>query len=193
MPRPALWLRFALTAVVLLAAACSKQSVEDRAREQAEKIQKGMVDVEAVALEQKAPADVVTEVQRNLTAINEYQGEIQVRVGPISGTFGGKLTLSNERPPESLTLTVEGTGKIGFAKGAGDVTLLSRGEMATWLRYAGEVQIGGRVASVGQRLLDVVSKSMIQQGLDKLNAALKERLAKQAGMGQEEGGPLTPE
>ena len=127
------------------------------------------------------------------TGDNEYQGEIQVRVGPISGTFGGKLTLSNERPPESLTLTVEGTGKIGFAKGAGDVTLLSRGEMATWLRYAGEVQIGGRVASVGQRLLDVVSKSMIQQGLDKLNAALKERLAKQAGMGQEEGGPLTPE
>lgn len=64
-----------LIAVALLAA-CSKQSVEDRAREQAEKIQRGMVDVEAVALDQKVPADVVSEVQRNLTAVNEYQGEI---------------------------------------------------------------------------------------------------------------------
>jgi peptidoglycan hydrolase-like protein with peptidoglycan-binding domain len=84
MARPALWLRLALTAVVLLAAACSRQSVEDRAREQAEKIQKGMVDVEAVALEQKAPADVVSEVQRNLTAINEYQGEINGTIDSVT-------------------------------------------------------------------------------------------------------------
>lgn len=75
MSRAAACLRLALVASALLAA-CSRQSVEDRAREQAEKIAKGMVDVEAVALEQKAPAEVVSEVQRNLTAINEYQGEI---------------------------------------------------------------------------------------------------------------------
>ena len=73
--RPIRWLAVVLAAVALTTAAC-KQSVEDRAREQAEKIAKSMVDVEAVALDQKAPADVVSEVQRNLTAINEYQGEI---------------------------------------------------------------------------------------------------------------------
>ena len=85
MPRPAVWLRLALSAVVLLAAACSKpKSVEDRAREQAEKIQRGMVDVEAVALEQKAPAEVVSEVQRNLTAINEYQGEINGTIDSVT-------------------------------------------------------------------------------------------------------------
>jgi len=84
MPRPAASLRLALTAVALLAAACSKQSVEDRAREQAEKIQRGMVDVEAVALEQKAPAEVVSEVQRNLTAINEYQGEINGTIDSVT-------------------------------------------------------------------------------------------------------------
>ena len=84
MPRSAVWLRLALTAVVLLAAACSKQSVEERAREQAEKIQKGMVDVEGVAIEQKAPADVVSEVQRNLAAINEYQGEINGTIDSVT-------------------------------------------------------------------------------------------------------------
>jgi len=76
MARPARSLLGPLVAAVLLGVACSRQSVEERAREQAEKIQRGMVDVEAVALEQQAPSEVVSEVQRHLTAINEYQGEI---------------------------------------------------------------------------------------------------------------------
>ena len=76
MARASAPLRLSLIALTLLPVGCTKQSVEDRAREQAEKIQRSMVDVEAVALEQQAPADVVSEVQRNLTAINEYQGEI---------------------------------------------------------------------------------------------------------------------
>ena len=76
MARASAPLRLSLIAVTLLTVGCTKQSVEDRAREQAEKIQRSMVDVEAVALEQPAPADVVSEVQRHLTAINEYQGEI---------------------------------------------------------------------------------------------------------------------
>ena len=110
-----------------------------------------------------------------LVGENEYQGEMQVRIGPVAGTFGGKLTVSNEVAPESLTLTVEGKGKIGFLKGLGDVVLSSQGEDSTLMKYSGEVQIGGRVASVGQRLFDTVSKSMIKQGLDKLNEALQDR------------------
>jgi carbon monoxide dehydrogenase subunit G len=104
---------------------------------------------------------------------NEYQGELQVRIGPIAGSFGGKLTVSNERPPENVTLTVEGTGKIGFAKGSGDVVLIDQGGEKTLLKYDGELQIGGKVASVGQRLFDTVSRSMIKQGLDKLNEILQ--------------------
>ena len=88
--RPALPHRRALGAVgfAVLAAlstmACSRQTVEERARETAEKIQKSMVDVEAVALEQKAAPDVVTEVQRNLTVINEYQGEINGKLDSVT-------------------------------------------------------------------------------------------------------------
>jgi hypothetical protein len=108
---------------------------------------------------------------------NEYEGELQVRVGPIAGSFGGKLTISNEKLHESLTLTVEGAGKIGFAKGSGDVTFIDQDGVKTTIKYSGEIQIGGRVASVGQRLFDTVSKSMIDQGLNKLNGILKERIA----------------
>jgi carbon monoxide dehydrogenase subunit G len=106
---------------------------------------------------------------------NEYEGEIVVRIGPITGSFGGKLTVSNERPPESVTLTVEGAGKIGFAKGSGDVELIDQGGKKTLVKYNGELQIGGKVASVGQRLFDTVSKGMIKQGLDKLNEILQAR------------------
>ena len=105
---------------------------------------------------------------------NEYEGELQVRIGPIVGSFGGKLTISNERPPENITLTVEGNGKIGFVKGSGDVMFIEQGADRTLIKYSGEIQIGGRVASVGQRLFDTVSKSMIDQGLNKLNGILKE-------------------
>jgi len=108
---------------------------------------------------------------------NDYEGELQVHIGPIAGSFGGKLTVSNEVPPESLTLTVEGNGKIGFVKGAGDVILINQGDTRTTIQYSGEIQIGGRVASVGQRLFDSVSKSMIDQGLNKLNGILQDRTA----------------
>jgi peptidoglycan hydrolase-like protein with peptidoglycan-binding domain len=59
-----------------LGAGCSRESIEERARSTAEKIQQSMVDVEAVALEQQASPEVISEAQRHLTAVNEYQGEI---------------------------------------------------------------------------------------------------------------------
>jgi carbon monoxide dehydrogenase subunit G len=108
---------------------------------------------------------------------NEYEGELYLKVGPISGSFAGKLTVSNESPPEKVTLSVEGTGKIGFVKGSGDVKLTSLGAASTLMQYAGELKIGGRVASVGQRLFDTVSKSMIDQGLGKLDAVLRQEAA----------------
>lgn len=105
----------------------------------------------------------------------EYEGELQIKIGPIMGSFAGKLTISNEIPPESLTLSVEGKGKIGFVNGSGDVKLIEVNEHTTQIQYTGEIQIGGRVASVGQRLFDTVSKTMINQGLDKLNKVLQDR------------------
>ncbi len=112
---------------------------------------------------------------------NEYEGVINVRIGPVSGVFSGKLVISDEVPPESCTLSVEGRGAPGFAKGVGNVHLLERAGPQTLLSYDGELQIGGKLASVGQRLLDSVSKSMIRQGLESLEKALEAR------MGAEEG------
>lgn len=111
---------------------------------------------------------------------NEYEGEMHIRVGPVSGVFSGRVVVSDEVPPESYTLTVEGEGRPGFVKGSGRVHLMDQGDGTTLMKYEGEVQIGGRLASVGQRLMDTVSKSMIRQGLETLNQALQARLAAKA-------------
>ena len=108
---------------------------------------------------------------------NEYKGEIKIRIGPISGAFAGQIFVTNEIPPVSCTLTVEGTGKIGFLKGVGNIDMTEQDESKTLMKYTGEVQIGGKVASVGQRLFDSVSKGMIKQGLDKLNEILQTQRA----------------
>jgi uncharacterized protein len=109
-------------------------------------------------------------------AENEYTGQMHVRIGPVSGVFTGKLVVSDEVPPESYTLTVEGRGAPGFGKGTGHVRLSEPEEGKTLLQYEGDMQVGGRIASVGQRLIDTASRSMIGQGLDSLNNALQARL-----------------
>jgi carbon monoxide dehydrogenase subunit G len=111
---------------------------------------------------------------------NEYEGEMNVRIGPVAGVFSGTVIVSNEIPPESCTLTVDGKGKPGFVQGVGNVNLIAQDANTTLVKYDGEVQIGGRLAGVGQRLLDTASKSIINQGLETLNNALQARVAAQA-------------
>lgn len=106
---------------------------------------------------------------------NEYQGEMQVRIGPVAGLFSGNVAISDEVPPESLTMSVEGRGKPGFVKGTGAVQLIAQESDKTLMQYEGDLQVGGRLASVGQRMMDSVSKSLLKQGLDSINNALLAR------------------
>lgn len=117
----------------------------------------------------------------NKLSDTDYEGEINLRIGPVSGSFSGKLTVSKEVPPESCTLTVDGKGAAGFAQGSGDIVLSEIDSGKTHMKYSGEVQIGGKLAGVGQRMLDSVSKSMISTGFDALDKALAARLAAKDG------------
>lgn len=116
----------------------------------------------------------------NRLSDTEYEGAMHLSIGPMSGEFAGKLVVSNEVPPESCTLTVEGKGGPGFVKGIGHVQLIEQPEGKTLMKYTGDLQVGGKLASVGQRMIDTVSKSMIRQGLETLDKALQARVAAQA-------------
>jgi carbon monoxide dehydrogenase subunit G len=111
---------------------------------------------------------------------SEYAGTMHVRIGPVAGVFAGKIVVADEVPPESCTLEVEGKGTPGFASGTGYVKLFEQEDGRTLLQYEGDMQVGGRLASAGQRLIDTASKSMIAQGLESLNNALKARMLAEA-------------
>ena len=108
---------------------------------------------------------------------NKYEAVMNVRVGPVVGEFSGELTISNEDHPHSYTMSVDGRGKPGFMKGTGDIVLMDQGTEGTLMQYTGEVQIGGKLAAVGQRLIDTVSKSIISQAFETLDQVLAEQVA----------------
>jgi len=127
---------------------------------------------------------------------NEYEGIIKIRVGPVQGKFNGKVLLSDINRPESYKMTVDGKGAPGFMKGEGQVTLEANGD-STLMHYAGTAQVGGRIASVGQRLLDSTAKALTKQSLDGLNAQIEARMqppapAAEAGASAGTAAPAAP-
>ena len=107
---------------------------------------------------------------------NEYEGEINIRIGPVQGNFAGTVRLSDIQPPNSYTLELEGQGRPGYVKGAGSLRLESSGDGKTTLSYTGEAQLSGRIASVGQRLMDSSARSITRQGLESLDKQIQARM-----------------
>jgi carbon monoxide dehydrogenase subunit G len=103
----------------------------------------------------------------DLIGDNEYAMRMKMVLASVSGLFDGKVRISDSTPPDSFKLIVEGTGKIGFMKGEGLLSLTGV-DGVTDVQYAGDVQVGGTIASVGQRLLDMTAKMMIKRFFDKL-------------------------
>jgi carbon monoxide dehydrogenase subunit G len=99
---------------------------------------------------------------------NEYRLKMKMMLASLSGAFEGKVTLADPVPPESFRMIVEGSGKIGFMKGDG-VLRLSPQDSGTEVAYDGEAQIGGTMAAVGQRLIDVTARMLIRRFFEKLS------------------------
>ncbi|BBM87438.1 CoxG family protein [Candidatus Uabimicrobium amorphum] len=110
------------------------------------------------------------------TEEDKYEAEMEVKVGPVSGSFSSKIQLSDKVEPESYTMVVNGKGKSGFVKGKAQISLEEKTESETLMKYAADLQVGGKLASVGQRLLDTVGKSMARQSLESMNAALEHQI-----------------
>ena len=81
------------------------------------------------------------------------------QIGPMNATFSGSVTVSNIKINESYTLSGEGNSSVGFANGEANVKLAER-EGKTILNYDVNVNVGGKVAQLGSRLIDGVAKKM---------------------------------
>jgi carbon monoxide dehydrogenase subunit G len=106
------------------------------------------------------------------TGENTYSTTMKAGVGSIKGVFTGNVRLEDMRPPSHYRIVVDGKGQPGFLKGAGDLDLQEAGE-ATVINYKGDVQVGGTIAGVGQRMIQGAAKMMAAQFFTAIEAEAK--------------------
>jgi hypothetical protein len=113
-----------------------------------------------------------------LTGDNQYAVGLAVKVGPVSAKFNGKVTLADIMAPDSYKLSFEGQGGVaGFAKGSSSVSLkrvADNGEGCE-LDYTVQAQVGGKIAQLGQRLIDGAAKSTADDFFKRFEAEMQSR------------------
>ncbi|HEU5194036.1 MAG TPA: carbon monoxide dehydrogenase subunit G [Methylomirabilota bacterium] len=103
---------------------------------------------------------------------DEYKATMKIGVGGVKGTFEGKVKLSDKQPPDSYKMSAEGSGGPGFIRSETLITL-SDHDGGTRVTYSSDVQVGGLIASVGQRLLGGVSKMMADKFFTRMGELLE--------------------
>ena len=94
----------------------------------------------------------------NKDSDSEFSARVTAKVGPVRAKFSGKVTLSDIDPPNGYKISGEGQGGVaGFAKG-GAAVKLEDSDGGTKLTYTAEAEVGGKLASVGSRLVEGVAK-----------------------------------
>lgn len=110
------------------------------------------------------------------TGENQYAIGMAVKIGPVAARFNGKILLTDVQPPERYTLNFEGQGgAAGFGKGNAQVRLAPAAGGGCDLAYTAHAQVGGKIAQVGQRLVDGVAKSMAEDFFKRFDAEMQRR------------------
>jgi carbon monoxide dehydrogenase subunit G len=112
------------------------------------------------------------------TAENEYEAALAVAIGPVKARFKGKLRLSELQPPVSYRIQFEGQGgQAGHGKGTAQVRLESVSAHQSVLHYEVQASVGGKIAQIGSRLIDMAAQKMAADFFASFEAALKEKYA----------------
>ena len=106
---------------------------------------------------------------------NSYSATLRAGVGSIKGVFTGNVRLEDMQPPSHFRMIVEGKGQPGFVKGAGDLEIEGHDDVTT-VSYKGDIQVGGTIAGVGQRMLQGAVKMMATQFFTAIEAEAKTEL-----------------
>ena len=114
-------------------------------------------------------------------AENQYSVAMALKIGPVSAKFAGKITLSDIVPPESYNIAFEGSGGVaGFGKGNAQVKLVplpadAAGQASCELHYTVHASVGGKIAQLGQRLIDGAAKSMAEDFFKRFDDEMQRR------------------
>ncbi|MGY8904215.1 MAG: CoxG family protein [Burkholderiales bacterium] len=105
---------------------------------------------------------------------NKYAVGMALKIGPVSAKFAGKIVLSDINPPHSYMLGFDGQGGVaGFGKGSAKVHLRPQPAGGCELNYSVQAQVGGKVAQLGQRLIDGAAKSMAEDFFKRFDTELQ--------------------
>jgi uncharacterized protein len=108
----------------------------------------------------------------------DLNGTIKLKIGPVTASFSGKVTLSDLNPPESYRISGQGQGGLaGFASGGANVKLTAISANETQMDYDVDAQIGGKLAMLGSRLIDSTAQSLAQQFFTKFASLMKAQAA----------------
>ena len=107
------------------------------------------------------------------TAPDTYRATLTIGIAAIKGSYAGTLAITDKRAPTHYKITLDGTGGAGFVRGEGTVDLEAQGD-GTLLKWVGDLQVGGLIAGVGQRMLGGIGKMLIGQFF----TCLEQRLSK---------------
>ncbi|QGY02489.1 carbon monoxide dehydrogenase subunit G [Methylobacterium mesophilicum SR1.6/6] len=100
----------------------------------------------------------------------EMKAKVALKIGPVSAAFMGTVRLEDVRPPEGYSLIGQGNGGMaGFAKGRAAVTLAAEGG-ETVLAYTAKAEVGGKIATLGGRLMQATSRKLADEFFSKFAA-----------------------
>lgn len=112
------------------------------------------------------------------TAPDRLEAVVAAALGPVRARFTGKLSFSEVQAPSGYRLSFEGqAGPAGFSKGTAQVALQPQGPQQTLLRYEAQVQIGGKLAQIGSRVIDAAAQKIIGEFFTRFEAELARRAA----------------
>ena len=115
-----------------------------------------------------------------LTTENQYAVLVAVKIGPVAAKFNGKVTLADIQAPNSYSLQFEAQGGVaGFGQGESKVELVANAQGCE-LRYTVHSKVGGKIAQLGQRLIDGVGKSLAEDFFKRFETALQEKYPESA-------------
>jgi carbon monoxide dehydrogenase subunit G len=105
---------------------------------------------------------------------DRFKAAVKFGIAAISGKYAGTIEFAEKNPPYSMRMKLSGKGIPGFVDGVGHIELAEKGGQ-TELRYTGEAQVGGMIASVGQRMIEGAARKIV----DQFFAAASEELKKE--------------